>query len=113
MYRFVTDLFPICRSITGNGLRETLARIQKHVPVDIHEVPSGTRVFDWVIPQEWNIRQAWVKDPSGKKIIDFQESNLHVLNYSTPVQAKLQLKELKEHLHSSPEHPDWVPYRTS
>ena len=113
MYRFVTDLFPICRSITGDGVRETLARIQKHVPVDIHEVPSGTKAFDWVIPQEWNIRQAWVKDPSGKKIIDFQDSNLHVLNYSTPVHATLQLKELREHLHSSPEHPDWVPYRTS
>src|SRR5688572_11845512 len=101
MYRFVTDLFPICRSITGNGVRETLARIQKHVPVDIHEVPSGTRVFDWVIPQEWNIRQAWVKDPSGKKIIDFQESNLHVLNYSTPVQATLRLKELRSEEHTS------------
>ena len=113
MYRFVTDLFPICRSITGDGVRETLARIQKQVPVEIHEVPSGTRVFDWVIPQEWNIRQAWVKDPSGKKIIDFQDSNLHVVNYSTPVHATLQLNELKEHLHSSPEHPDWVPYRTS
>jgi aminopeptidase-like protein len=113
MYRFVTDLFPICRSITGKGVRETLALIQKHAPLDIHEIPSGTRVFDWIVPKEWNIREAWIKDPAGKKIIDFQNSNLHVLNYSTPVHARLSLKDLKEHLYSSPEHPDWIPYRTS
>ena len=113
MYRFVTDLFPICRSITGKGVRETLALIQKHTPLDIHEIPSGTRVFDWIVPKEWNIREAWIKDPAGKKIIDFQNSNLHVLNYSTPVHARLSLKDLKEHLYSLPEHPDWIPYRTS
>jgi aminopeptidase-like protein len=113
MYGFVTELFPICRSITGDGVRETLARIQKHVPVDIHEVPSGTRVFDWVIPQEWNIRQAWVKDPAGKKIIDLRNSNLHVLNYSVPVHATLSLENLKQHLYSLPEQADWIPYRTS
>jgi aminopeptidase-like protein len=113
MYRFVTDLFPICRSITGKGVRETLALIQKHAPLDIHEIPSGTRVFDWIVPKEWNIREAWIKDPAGKKIIDFQNSNLHVLNYSTPVHARLSLKDLKEHLYSLPEHPDWIPYRTS
>jgi aminopeptidase-like protein len=113
MYRFVTDLFPICRSITGKGVRETLALIQKHTPLDIHEIPSGTRVFDWIVPKEWNIREAWIKDPAGKKIIDFQNSNLHVLNYSTPVHARLSLKDLKDHLYSLPEHPDWIPYRTS
>ena len=113
MYRFVTDLFPICRSITGKGARETLALIQKHAPLDIHEIPSGTRVFDWIVPKEWNIREAWIKDPAGKKIIDFQNSNLHVLNYSTPVHARLSLKDLKENLYSLPEHPDWIPYRTS
>ena len=113
MYRFVTDLFPICRSITGRGVRETLALVQKHAPLDIHEVPSGTSVFDWTVPKEWNIRQAWIKDPTGKKIIDFQNSNLHVLNYSAPVHAALSLKDLKEHLYSLPEQPDWIPYRTS
>src|SRR5688572_5275286 len=113
MYRLITDLFPICRSITGQGVRETLSLLQKHVPLDIHEVPSGTRVFDWTVPKEWNIRQAWIKDPTGKKIIDFQNSNLHVLNYSTPVHARLSFTDLKEHLYSLPEHPEWTPYRTS
>jgi aminopeptidase-like protein len=113
MYGFVTELFPICRSITGEGVRKTLALVQKHAPVDIHEVPSGTRVFDWIVPKEWNIREAWVKDPAGKKIIDFQNSNLHVLNYSTPVHATLSLEDLKQHLYSLPEHADWIPYRTS
>ena len=113
MYRLVTELFPICRSITGKGVRETLALVQKHVPVDIHQVPSGTRVFDWIVPKEWNIREAWVKDPAGKKIIDFRNSNLHVLNYSAPVHATLSLEDLKQHLYSLPEHADWIPYRTS
>ena len=94
MYRFITDLFPICRSITGQGVRETLSLLQKHVQLDIHEIPSGTRVFDWIVPKEWNIRHAWIKDPAEKKIIDFQNSNLHVLNYSTTVHAKLSLSDL-------------------
>jgi aminopeptidase-like protein len=113
MYRLMTDLFPICRSITGKGVRETLALVQKHAPLDIHEVPSGTKVFDWTVPKEWNIREAWVKDPAGEKIIDFGKSSLHVLNYSAPVHATLSLEDLKQHLYSIPEHPDWIPYRTS
>ena len=113
MYEFVTELFPICRSITGDGVRETLALVQKHAPLDIHEVPSGTSVFDWIVPKEWNIREAWIKDPAGKKIIDLGNSNLHVLSYSAPVHARVSLKDLKEHLYSVPEHPDWIPYRTS
>ena len=113
MYGFVTELFPICRSITGEGVRKTLALVQKYAPVDIHEVPSGTRVFDWIVPKEWNIREAWVKDPAGNKIIDLRISNLHVLNYSTPVHATLSLEDLKKHLYSLPEHSDWIPYRTS
>jgi aminopeptidase-like protein len=113
MHRLITDLFPICRSITGHGVRETLARLQKHVPLDIHEVPTGTRVFDWVVPKEWNIRNAWIKDQAGKTIVDFHQSNLHVLNYSAPVHARLSLTDLKEHLYSLPESPDWIPYRTS
>ncbi len=113
MYRLVEELFPICRSITGDGVRESLAVIQKKLALEIREVPSGTRVFDWTVPKEWNIRAAHVKDSAGSKVIDFRESNLHVLNYSTPVRARLVLKELKERLYTIPEHPEWIPYRTS
>jgi len=113
MYHMVFDLYPICRSITGDGVRETLQYIKKIVPLEIHEIPSGTEVFDWSIPIEWNIRDAYVKDSKGNKVIDFRKSNLHVLNYSIPVQKKVSLQELKEHLFTIPEHPDWIPYRTS
>ena len=112
-HSFIAELFPICRSITGNGLRETLARIGKHIPLNIHEVPSGTQVFDWTVPREWNIRDAYVKNARGEKLIDFQKSNLHVVNYSVPVSARMPLSELKKHLFSSPEYPDRIPYRTS
>lgn len=113
LYRFAEELYPICRSITGEGLRHTLRQIQKRIPLAIQEVPSGTPVFDWTVPKEWNVRDAYVKDRTGKRVIDFQKSNLHVLNYSTPVQAVLPLHELKQHLFTLPEHPDWIPYRTS
>ena len=113
MYRMVFDLYPICRSITGDGARKTLQYIKKIVPIIIHEVPSSTKVFDWSIPKEWNIRDAYVKDSKGNKVIDFQKSNLHVLNYSIPVQKKVSLQVLKEHLFTIPEHPEWIPYRTS
>lgn len=113
LHGFAEKLCPICRSITGNGLRETLRSIQSKIPLQIYEVPSGTPVFDWTVPKEWNIRDAYIKDPSGKRVVDFQRSNLHVLNYSTPVHATLPLSELKQHLLTLPEHPDWVPYRTS
>jgi aminopeptidase-like protein len=113
MYQLMAELYPICRSITGNGLRESLRIIQKHIPLELHEVPTGTPVFDWNVPKEWNIRDAYVKGPNGEKIIDFKRSSLHVVNYSIPVRAKMSLAQLKEHLHSMPDHPDWVPYRTS
>ncbi len=113
IYHLVARLFPICRSITGNGVRKTLAVIKEYIPVEIHEVPSGTQVFDWKVPREWNIRDAYIKDSSGKRILDFRENNLHVVSYSVPVHRKLPLHELKTHLHTLPEHPDWVPYRTS
>ena len=113
MYALIRELYPICRSITGDGVRETLRRVAGHIPLKVHEVPSGTQVFDWTVPKEWNIRDAWVKDPSGAKVIDFKKSNLHVLNYSTPVRAKMPLAELRSHLYSLPEHPDWIPYKTS
>lgn len=113
LHAFVAELFPICSSITGNGLREILRRIGQRIPLQIHEVPTGTQVFDWTIPREWNIRDAYVRNSRGEKVIDFKNSNLHVVNYSIPVKAKLSLSELKDHLHAMPDRPDWIPYRTS
>jgi aminopeptidase-like protein len=113
IYSFVSELYPICRSITGHGLRETLRRIGEKIPLQIREVPSGTPVFDWTVPREWNIRDAYVKNSRGDRVLDFQRSNLHVVNYSVPIRMRLSLRELKEHLHSLPGHPDWIPYRTS
>jgi aminopeptidase-like protein len=113
MYRLVADLYPLCRSITGNGFRRTLGRIRELIPLEIHEVPTGTQVFDWTVPKEWNIRDAWVKNAAGEKVIDFRRSNLHVVNYSVPIHRKMPLAELRDHLHTLPDRPDWVPYRTS
>jgi aminopeptidase-like protein len=112
-FQLIRRLYPICRSITGNGVRETLKVLQEHIPLTIQEVPSGTPVFDWTVPKEWNITDAYIKNSKGEKIVDFQKSNLHILNYSIPVHAKVSLKDLKEHLYTVPEHPDWIPYRTS
>jgi len=113
MHALVRELYPICRSITGEGLRQTLRIIREQIPMDIHEVPSGTKVFDWEVPKEWNIRNAYIKDPRGRKVVDFRDSNLHVVSYSIPVKKKMDLSELKRHLHSLPDRPDWIPYRTS
>lgn len=113
MHRFIAELYPLCRSITGEGLRETLRRLRARIPLEIHEVPTGTQVLDWTIPREWNIRAAWLKGPTGEKVVDFARSNLHVVNYSVPVRTRLPLAELRPHLHTLPEHPDWIPYRTS
>ena len=113
IYQLIEKLYPICRSITGEGFRSSLAIMAKHIPLELHEVPSGTQVLDWVIPREWNIHDAYVKNSKGEKIVDFQHSNLHVLNYSTPVNQKMHLSELREHLFSLPEYEDWIPYRTS
>ena len=111
--RLIERLYPITRSITGDGVRETLAVIQEQIPLEIHEVPSGTKVLDWTVPPEWNVRQAWIRDSAGDTIIDMADSNLHLMGYSTPVQATLTLDELQQHLHSLPDRPDLVPYRTS
>jgi aminopeptidase-like protein len=113
MHRLMAELYPICRSITGDGLRQTLRRVSKIVPLDIHEVPTGTKVFDWTVPPEWNIRDAWIKNANGEKVIDLERSNLHVVNYSVPIRRKIRLNELREHLHTLPDQPDWIPYRTS
>src|SRR5215470_20273815 len=110
---FARKLYPICRSITGDGIRETLRLIGARIPLKTFEVPTGTQVFDWTIPKEWNIRDAYVKDSSGNRVIDFQKHSLHVLNYSTPIRAKITLSALNSHLFTIPEHPDWIPYRTS
>lgn len=113
MHRIISTLYPFCRSITGNGTRETLQYIGTHIPIEIHEVPSGTKVFDWTVPKEWNIQAAFVKNAGGEKIVDFARSNLHVMGYSVPFKGKLSLDELKKHLFTLPDHPDWIPYRTS
>lgn len=113
IHALMSQLYPICRSITGNGVRQTLRIIGEQIPLLIHEVPTGTQVFDWTVPKEWNIRDAWVKGLDGETIIDFKKSNLHVVSYSVPVRKKVSLEELKQHLFTSPEHPDWIPYRTS
>lgn len=113
LHGFASELYPICRSITGDGLRKTLERIHKRIPLEISEVPTGTEVFDWTVPKEWNIRDAYIKDTAGRRVVDFQRSNLHVLNYSIPVRATMPLSELKQHLFTLPEQPDLIPYRTS
>lgn len=113
MYRLVTELYPICRSITGNGVRQTLSAFARFIPLQVHEVPSGTQVFDWTVPKEWNIRDAYVANSKGERVIDFKKSNLHVLNYSSPVRKKMSLAELRPHLFTLPDRPDWIPYRTS
>lgn len=113
MHWFMAELYPLCRSITGNGLRETLRLIQNQIPLDVHEVPTGTPVFDWTVPREWNIRDAYIKNSKGERIVDFQKSNLHIVNYSVPVRKKMSLEDLQQHLFTIPEHSDWVPYRTS
>jgi aminopeptidase-like protein len=113
LYRIVDDLFPICRSISGRGVRATLNYLKGVIPLEIREVPSGARVFDWTVPKEWNISDAYIKNSTGRKIVDFRDSNLHVVSYSTPLHAKLTLKELTPHVFTLPDHPDWIPYRTS
>ena len=109
----IERLFPICRSITGDGVRETLSIIAEYIPLKITEVKSGTKVNDWEVPDEWNIKDAWIKNSSGEKIVNFKDSNLHVLNYTEPVNKKVTLSELKEHVFTLPDQPDLIPYRTS
>ena len=113
MRAMLEELYPICRSITGDGVRETLRILKRRIPIELREVPSGTEVLDWTVPREWNIRDAWIKDASGERIVDFRASNLHVVNYSAPVRRTLTLAELSPHLHTLPDKPDLVPYRTS
>lgn len=113
MRSLMVELYPICRSITGSGVRQTLDIIKKHIPIAIHQVPTHTKVFDWEVPKEWNINEAYIKNSKGEKIVDFADSNLHVVNYSVPINQSVTLEALKEHLYTLPDHPDWIPYRTS
>ena len=113
MMAFISELFPICRSITGNGVRQTLGRIAQEVPLEIHEIPSGTKVFDWIVPQEWNIDDAYIADSYGNRIVDFADNNLHVVSYSDSIDSNVSLDELAKHVHTLPDRPDDVPYRTS
>ncbi|WP_094542168.1 DUF4910 domain-containing protein [Brucella grignonensis] len=112
IYDLASRLFPICRSLTGDGVRETLAIVGEHLPLKIHRIPTGTQLFDWQAPQEWVIRDAYIMDSAGRRVVDFAEHNLHVVNFSTPVRKKLTLNELKEHIHTLPDQPDLIPYRT-
>ena len=113
LIELITELYPLCRSLTGNGVRETLKIVSRFVPLQIHEVPSGMQVFDWTVPKEWNITDAYIKNARGERVVDFRKSNLHVWGYSIPIKARMTLAELKPHLYSLPEHPEWIPLRTS
>ena len=113
MYALCERLFPIRRSLTGDGVRQTLAALQELIPLEVREVPTGTAILDWQVPREWNLRDAWIEGPGGERVVDVADSNLHAMGYSAPVRKRLPLAELREHLYSLPDHPDWIPFRTS
>ena len=114
IYQFAKELWPLNRSITGNGLRETLQKVSKHLSkFEIKSVPSGTKVFDWTVPKEWDVKEAYIITPSGMKICDFSENNLHLVGYSIPFEGEISFEELKTHLHTLPDQPNAIPYVTS
>jgi aminopeptidase-like protein len=113
LHAFAAELLPIGRSLTGQGVRKTLRRLQREIPLEIREVPSGTAVLDWTVPPEWNLREAWIRDSTGRHVVDARQSTLSVLGYSVPVRTVLTLSQLRPHLHTLPDHPEWIPYRTS
>jgi aminopeptidase-like protein len=113
MMALIEELFPICRSITGDGLRQTLEILRRSIPLEVNEVPSGTTVLDWTVPREWNIRDAYIARDDGTHVVDFTANNLHIVQYSQPIDAIMPLAELCPHLHTLPDQPDWIPYRTS
>ena len=114
IYNFARELWPLNRSLTGEGVRETLKKISKHLPgMNIRSIPSGTQVFDWTIPKEWKVRSAYIITPSGKKICDFSKNNLHLIGYSAPFTGSLELSDLKKNLYTLPDQPNAIPYVTS
>jgi aminopeptidase-like protein len=113
MHALVAELYPICRSITGDGFRETLDLLERVVPLQRSEVPTGTAVLDWTVPREWNVREAWLRGPDGRTIADVRAHTLHLVSYSVPFRGTVSLAELQGHLHSLPDQPDRIPYRTS
>ena len=113
LHELISRLYPIHRCITGDGVRETLAILDEHVPVEVYEVPTGTQVLDWTVPREWNIRDAYIKDAAGRRLVDYRQSNLHVVHYSRPLRRVVSWDELERHLHTLDEHPTWIPYRTA
>ncbi|MPZ48144.1 MAG: DUF4910 domain-containing protein [Dehalococcoidia bacterium] len=113
LHQQIRDLYPLCRSITGEGLRETLRWIQRSIPLEVREVATGTQVLDWTVPREWSIRDAYIADAAGNRVVDFKRHNLHVVNYSAPISARMSLDELRPHLYTLPDRPGWIPYRTS
>ena len=117
MRSHMEQLYPICRSITGDGVRQTLDLVGEALPAPLvlerRAVPSGTSAYDWTVNEEWNVRDAWIADATGRRVVDFQEHNLHLVSYSVPVRARMSMDELRPHLHTLPEHPDWIPYRTT
>lgn len=119
MYNFAKKIFPYCRSLTGEGVRQTLRDLKEYIAegggpeLQIYEVPSGTKSFDWTVPKEWKINEAYIEDEEGNHIIDFKDNNLHVLGYSTPIDEWVDLEELKTHIYTQPNQPDWIPYVTS
>src|SRR5262245_3953813 len=113
MHALMARLRPVRASITGAGIREVFSVLGETIPLTLTRVPTGARVFDWTVPREWNLRDAYIVDPHGQKVVDIADSPLHVVNYSTPVRKRMPLAELRPHLFSLPDHPDWIPYRAS
>lgn len=113
MHALIEDLYPVCRSITGDGFRASLSRLSQVIPIDVTEVVTGAAVLDWTVPKEWNIKDAWIADAGGRRVVDFRASNLHVVNYSVPVRARMPLSDLRPRLHTLPDQPDLIPYRTT
>jgi aminopeptidase-like protein len=112
MHELAERLYPLYRSITGDGLRESLRIISEQIPIVIKAVPSGTKVFDWLVPQEWKVREAWIRDSLGNDVVNFNDHNLHLVSYSRPVRQRMALPDLRPHLHANPKMPDAIPYRT-
>ena len=113
MYELMGELFPICRSITGDGVRRTLMHIQKQIPIKVHEIATGTQVFDWTVPKEWNIAEAYIENESGERLVDFANNNLHVMGYSVPVDQWMSREELLDHVYTLEDQPTAIPYVTS